>query len=150
MGLGAWAQPEAGRGAGLPRTPSPKGVLVCLPHSLSGAALRVGSRPQGGGAELTGRGAKLLDPLPSQEQRTPALMAGALLGLEGWDQDPRGARCPGGTNTAEEVGGAVRMEVCGEVLKGWDRGRNREIGGETPGVGAGRCHCRDITSGLGL
>ena len=90
-GAWAWAQPEAGRGAGLPQTPSPKGVLVCLPRSLSGAALRVGGRPWGVGAELTGRGAKLLDPLPSQEQRTPALMARALLGLEGGDQDPRGA-----------------------------------------------------------
>lgn len=37
---------------------------------------------------------------------------------------------PGGTNVAEDVGGAVRMEVFGEGLKGWDRGRDREMGGD--------------------
>lgn len=60
-------------------------------------------------------------------------MAGALLGLEGWDQDPRGGLMPGGTNMAEDVGGAVRMEVFGEGLKGWDRGRDREMGADPRG-----------------
>lgn len=88
-GLGAWAQPEAGRAAGLPQTLSLEGVLVCLPHSLSGGSPEGGRQAPGEGAAHWSWGKASGSFAFPGSKELPALMAEALLGLEGWDQDPR-------------------------------------------------------------